>query len=92
MHFACLISLATSNVDPNTDLLIQNILKEKFANCTVLTIAHRLKTILHCDRILVLQNGSIVEFDTPKNLLAKNFVNDKTAVFAKMYHDAINHS
>ena len=38
----------------------------------------------------MLQNGNIVEFDAPKNLLAKNFVDDETAVFAKMYHDAIH--
>ena len=87
-----LIDEATSNVDTNTDLLIQNILKEKFKNCTVLTIAHRLKTILHCDKILVMESGSVVEFDTPANLLSKDYNNDKTAVFAKMYNEAINSS
>ena len=80
---------ATSSVDPDTDILIQNILKTKFKDCTILTIAHRISTILHCDRIIVLNNGQIVEFDTPNNLLKKDFYNDDNAIFAKMYHESI---
>lgn len=42
---------------------------EEFKNCTLLTIAHRLNTIINYDRIMVLENGKIVEFDTPWNLM-----------------------
>ena len=87
-----LVDEATSSVDPNTDILIQNILKTKFKNRTVLTIAHRLQTVLDCDRILVLKSGIVKEFDTPKNLLAKDWKNDDNAVFAKMYEESIKAS
>ncbi|XP_029941882.1 multidrug resistance-associated protein 4-like [Salarias fasciatus] len=64
-----IIDEATANVDPRTDELIQKTIRDKFRECTVLTIAHRLNTIIDCDRILVLDSGSIVELDKPFNLL-----------------------
>ncbi|XP_075590754.1 ATP-binding cassette sub-family C member 4 isoform X2 [Dermatophagoides farinae] len=60
---------ATANVDHQTDQLIQQTIREKFCDCTVLTIAHRLNTIIDCDRVLVLDAGEIVEFDIPYFLL-----------------------
>ncbi|XP_067116274.1 ATP-binding cassette sub-family C member 4-like isoform X2 [Osmerus mordax] len=63
------IDEATANVDPRTDALIQETIRDKFRDCTVLTIAHRLNTIIDSDRILVLDNGVIVEFDDPYTLL-----------------------
>ena len=85
-----LLDEATSSVDYNTEKIIQNILKTKFENSTVITIAHRLQTILHCDRIVVMKSGNVVEFDTPQNLLNKNFETDDSAIFAKMYHESIH--
>ncbi|XP_047432400.1 ATP-binding cassette sub-family C member 4-like [Mugil cephalus] len=64
-----IIDEATANVDPRTDELIQKTLRDKFRDCTVLTIAHRLNTIIDSDRILVLDSGSIQEFDRPFALL-----------------------
>ncbi|XP_035769422.1 multidrug resistance-associated protein 4-like isoform X2 [Neolamprologus brichardi] len=60
---------ATANVDPRTDELIQKTIREKFRDCTVLTIAHRLNTIIDSDRILVLDSGTIQELDCPFTLL-----------------------
>jgi ABC-type transport system involved in cytochrome bd biosynthesis fused ATPase/permease subunit len=60
---------ATSNVDNATDLLIQKTLREAFGDCTVLTIAHRLHTIMNSDRIMVLESGNIMEFKPPAALL-----------------------
>uniref|UniRef100_A0A3B1IZ97 Cystic fibrosis transmembrane conductance regulator n=1 Tax=Astyanax mexicanus TaxID=7994 RepID=A0A3B1IZ97_ASTMX len=64
-----IIDEATANVDPRTDELIQKTIREKFQECTVLTIAHRLNTIIDSDRILVLDAGQIHEYDEPHVLL-----------------------
>eukprot|EP00246_Nothoceros_aenigmaticus_P008219 TRINITY_DN22766_c0_g1_i1.p1 TRINITY_DN22766_c0_g1~~TRINITY_DN22766_c0_g1_i1.p1 ORF type:complete len:453 (-),score=83.72 TRINITY_DN22766_c0_g1_i1:323-1561(-) len=61
---------ATAAVDVATDALIQRTIREEFKCCTMLIIAHRLNTIIDCDRILVLDNGRLVEFDTPYKLLS----------------------
>ena len=82
-----LVDEATSNIDPQTDKVIQNVLKKHFQNKTVLTIAHRLNTILDNDRILVMDKGRIVEFDKPCNLLLKS-----NGIFAKMYTQINNNS
>ncbi|CAB4387955.1 uncharacterized protein OCT59_001987 [Rhizophagus irregularis] len=60
---------ATANIDPETDNKIQETIREEFNNATVLCISHRFKTIIHSDRILVLNDGKIVEFDTPYRLI-----------------------
>jgi ABC-type multidrug transport system ATPase subunit len=62
---------ATAAVDLQTDKLIQNTIKENFKNLTVLTIAHRLNTIMESDKILVMDAGSVVEFAPPLVLLSK---------------------
>uniref|UniRef100_A0A8B9GBF2 Canalicular multispecific organic anion transporter 1 n=1 Tax=Amazona collaria TaxID=241587 RepID=A0A8B9GBF2_9PSIT len=73
---------ATAAVDLETDHLIQTTIRSEFADCTVLTIAHRLHTIMDSNRVMVLQAGRIVEFDSPEELLGK------AGVFSMMAKDA----
>ncbi|XP_075422205.1 multidrug resistance-associated protein 1-like isoform X2 [Ascaphus truei] len=62
---------ATAAVDLETDGLIQSTIRKEFEDCTVITIAHRLNTIMDYTRVIVLDRGQIVEFDSPSNLLQK---------------------
>ncbi|XP_042490578.1 ABC transporter C family member 3-like [Macadamia integrifolia] len=70
---------ATASVDTMTDYLIQQTLKQQFSGSTVITIAHRLTSILDIDMVLLLDNGVVVEYDSPTKLL-KN----KSSSFAKL--------
>ncbi|KAJ2467914.1 hypothetical protein GGI02_003865, partial [Coemansia sp. RSA 2322] len=63
---------ATASVDSKTDKIVQDVIRREFVDCTVLTIAHRLNTIMDSDRVLVMDQGEIAEFDTPAKLLAQN--------------------
>ena len=74
---------ATAAVDLETDDLIQATIREEFSACTVLTIAHRIKTILDNDRVMLLDQGSILEFDKPATLL-----DNTNTSFYKMANDA----
>ena len=60
---------ATANVDFKTDNLIQEVIRHKFKDSTVLTIAHRLNTIMDYDKALILDGGRMVEFDKPEILI-----------------------
>lgn len=74
---------ATAAIDIETDELIQKTIRAQFSDCTILTIAHRLNTIMDSDRIILLEHGKIAEFDTPSNLLA-----DSNSLFYGMAKDA----
>ena len=71
-----LMDEATANIDIKTEEAIQKLIHEKFADATVITIAHRLNTIIHSDKVLVLDKGMVEEFDTPKVLME-----DRTSIF-----------
>ncbi|KFO11952.1 Canalicular multispecific organic anion transporter 2, partial [Balearica regulorum gibbericeps] len=73
---------ATAAIDLETDDLIQMTIRTQFEDCTVLTIAHRLNTIMDYTRVLVLDNGTIAEFDTPTSLIASK------GIFYSMAKDA----
>ena len=72
-----LLDEATSSVDYETDRAIQTTIREAFKFCTIITIAHRVNTILDSDKILVMDNGTMGEFDSPQKLLA-----DKKSLFS----------
>ena len=74
---------ATAAVDLETDDLIQATIRKEFEECTVLTIAHRLNTIMDYDRIMVLDKGIIAEFDSPNSLLENS-----NSMFYSMAKDA----
>lgn len=63
---------ATANVDNKTDEVIQLTIKRKFSECTVLTIAHRLHTVMDSDKVLVMDEGTVIEFGSPYELLQRN--------------------
>jgi ABC-type multidrug transport system fused ATPase/permease subunit len=60
---------ATSNIDIVTEKKIQSLINDNFKESTVLTIAHRLNTIINSDKILLLDHGKVLEYDTPASLL-----------------------
>ncbi|CAA7016302.1 unnamed protein product [Microthlaspi erraticum] len=70
---------ATASVDTATDNLIQKTLREHFADCTVITIAHRISSVIDSDMVLLLSNGIIEEYDSPVRLLE-----DKSSSFSKL--------
>ncbi|KAK7057035.1 Multidrug resistance-associated protein 6 [Halocaridina rubra] len=73
---------ATASVDVETDNLIQATIRWQFKDSTVLIIAHRLNTVMDCDRVMVLDQGQIIEFDSPTSLLTR-----KDSVFFGLVSD-----
>jgi ABC-type multidrug transport system fused ATPase/permease subunit len=71
---------ATASIDYKTEEMIQKAITELLNDSTFITIAHRIKTIINYDRIITLDNGQIVDFDSPKNLL-----NKKDSLFYELY-------
>ena len=74
---------ATAAVDLETDDLVQATIRREFVDCTVLTIAHRLNTIMDSNRVIVLDQGKISEFESPENLMA-----NKESIFYGMAKNA----
>ncbi|KAM9795005.1 ATP-binding cassette sub-family C member 5 [Neosynchiropus ocellatus] len=82
-----LLDEATAAIDTETDRLIQETIRCELGSCTTLIIAHRLNTVMNCSRVMVLENGQILEFDSPAALLA-----DESSRFRAMIEAAENQS
>uniref|UniRef100_A0A0D3EXH8 ABC transporter C family member 13 n=1 Tax=Oryza barthii TaxID=65489 RepID=A0A0D3EXH8_9ORYZ len=78
---------ATASVDTATDNIIQKTIRQETNNCTVITIAHRIPTVIDSDLVLVLGEGKILEFDSPENLLR-----DESSAFSKLVMEFVGRS
>jgi len=74
---------ATAAVDNNTDNLIQEMIRDKLKDCTVLTIAHRLHTIIESDKVMVLDAGLLAESGSPQQLI------EKKGIFGQMWQSYV---
>jgi len=86
-----LLDEATANVDIETDDFIQRKIMERFKDCTVITIAHRLITIANYDKVLVMDKGAAVEYDSPYMLMVKSKGDDfisGNGIFAGMVRNS----
>ncbi|KAL6615336.1 hypothetical protein ACP70R_037606 [Stipagrostis hirtigluma subsp. patula] len=77
---------ATASVDSQTDAVIQKIIREDFAACTIISIAHRIPTVMDCDRVLVIDAGLAKEFDSPANLI------ERPSLFGALVQEYANRS
>ncbi|XP_038977801.1 ABC transporter C family member 14-like [Phoenix dactylifera] len=77
---------ATASVDSQTDGMIQKIIREDFAACTIISIAHRIPTVMDCDRVLVIDAGLAKEFDKPANLI------ERPSLFGALVQEYANRS
>ena len=60
---------ATSSMDMQTDQIIQKTIRSEMGNCTLITIAHRISTVMDYDKVVMMSKGRVAEYDTPANLL-----------------------
>lgn len=70
---------ATASIDSATDALLQSVIREEFVACTVITVAHRIPTVIDSDMVLALRDGVAIEFDSPKKLMEH-----KVSLFAQL--------
>ncbi|XP_047308451.1 ABC transporter C family member 14-like [Impatiens glandulifera] len=77
---------ATASVDSQTDAVIQRIIREDFEACTIISIAHRIPTVMDCDKVLVIDAGLAKEFDKPSRLL------ERRSLFGALVQEYANRS
>nr|QEY08340.1 ATP-binding cassette sub-family C member 4c [Crocus sativus] len=77
---------ATASVDSQTDSVIQKIIREDFSSCTIISIAHRIPTVMDCDRVLVIDAGLAKEYDSPSNLI------ERESLFGALVQEYANRS
>ncbi|CBF87872.1 hypothetical protein AN1240.2 [Aspergillus nidulans FGSC A4] len=76
---------ATSNIDSKTDEIMQRVIRENFSSHTVLTVAHKLESILDYDKVIVLEDGRVIEAGVPYDLLAQ-----ENSHFSRLYYAGLN--
>ncbi|KYR00638.1 ABC transporter C family protein [Tieghemostelium lacteum] len=81
-----LLDESSASLDFGTDQIIKKVIRDNFSQSTVLTIAHRLDTIVDSSRILVIDAGRLLEFDSPQNLIA-----DRNSKFSQLVYAQSNH-
>ncbi|XP_066253642.1 probable multidrug resistance-associated protein lethal(2)03659 [Euwallacea similis] len=78
---------ATANMDPDTEFLVQQVISENFCDCTVLIIAHKLQSVLECNKILVMDRGQVAEYADPLELME-----DRKSYFSKLLASDDSHA
>ncbi|KEH43664.1 ABC transporter C family member 10 [Medicago truncatula] len=77
---------ATASIDNATDLILQKTIRTEFADCTVITVAHRIPTVMDCTKVLSISDGKLVEYDEPMNLMKK-----EGSLFGKLVKEYWSH-
>ncbi|CAA7053044.1 unnamed protein product [Microthlaspi erraticum] len=77
---------ATASIDNATDLILQKTIRREFADCTVITVAHRIPTVMDCTMVLSISDGRIVEYDEPMKLMKK-----EDSLFGKLVKEYWSH-
>ncbi|GFZ16425.1 multidrug resistance-associated protein 14 [Actinidia rufa] len=78
---------ATASIDNTTDSIIQKAIRREFADCTVITVAHRIPTVMDCTMVLSISDGELVEYDEPMKLMSK-----EGSLFGKLVKEYWSHS
>ncbi|CAK9185095.1 unnamed protein product [Ilex paraguariensis] len=78
---------ATASIDNATDLILQKTIRTEFADCTVITVAHRIPTVMDCTMVLAISDGKLVEYDEPMTLMKK-----ESSLFGQLVKEYWSHS
>ncbi|KAK2420556.1 ABC transporter C family member [Trifolium repens] len=77
---------ATASIDNSTDLIMQKTIRTEFADCTVITVAHRIPTVMDCSMVLAISDGKLAEYDEPMNLMKR-----EESLFGKLVKEYWSH-
>ncbi|XP_021764950.1 ABC transporter C family member 10-like [Chenopodium quinoa] len=77
---------ATASIDNATDTILQRTIRTEFADCTVITVAHRIPTVMDCTKVLAISDGKLVEYDDPIKLMKK-----EDSLFAQLVKEYWSH-
>lgn len=78
---------ATASIDNATDMILQKTIRSEFADCTVITVAHRIPTVMDCTMVLAISDGRIAEYDEPTTLIKR-----EGSLFGQLVKEYWSHS